>query len=103
MYWIEEEFMDRLNEFVLHKRFETIEELSELIDKQENWVDCTDVFSHKVFMLEDISQNDEENCLHDYNLAGEFDGKDIYCDLDIYYLIDRQGNYYITEIGYNFE
>lgn len=101
MYWIDEDFMDRLNKLVLHKRFRNIKELQNCIDKQENWIDDADIFAHHKFILEDISDKYED--LPDFNIIGEFNGEYVYCNLDIYYLVDRQGYYYITEIGFDFE
>lgn len=101
MSYIREEFEEQMFDKILAHRFKDIQELQEKIDDVQFWVDGEDVLQHSKIEIEDIS--DYHDYLHDYNLCCVFETNSFYCDLDIYYLIDRQGNLYITEIGYTYE
>lgn len=39
----------------------------------------------------------------DHNLIGTIETNDIFVDIDIYFLNDKQDNFYITEVGYEFQ
>lgn len=83
MTYIRESFEKQMFDNILYHRFNDVKCLQDSINKIELWVDDVDVLSHRKFELEDVSM--------------------FYCDLDIYYLVDRNGDLYVTEIGYTYE
>ena len=62
----------------------------------------------KHLVIEDVTDNKDECDTSDYNLMCCLEKKDIFCDIDVYYLklrkTDDNGNtIYITEVGYEFQ
>lgn len=59
-------------------------------------------------VIEDVTEGKDECDNSDYNLMCCLEKKDIFCDIDVYYLklrkTDDNGNtIYITEVGYEFQ
>ena len=59
-------------------------------------------------IIEDVTEGKDECDNSDYNLMCCLEKKDIFCDIDVYYLklrkTDDNGNtIYITEVGYEFQ
>ena len=59
-------------------------------------------------VIEDVTDGKDECDNSDYNLMCCLEKKDIFCDIDVYYLklrkTDDNGNtIYITEVGYEFQ
>jgi hypothetical protein len=82
-------------ECLVGKRFETLGALRDyLIDTLK---------PTRPLEMEFASQNYEIGHTPDWNLVGNIENDDIFCDFDIYFLFDRENNLYVTEVWYEFE
>ena len=89
-----QEYAEKFEELV-GKRFHTLAELEDYL---------TDEFKTIEKVKLDFSYiNYEEDFLPDWDLCGLVEDYDIYCDLDIYFLYDREQRLYITEVGYDID
>ena len=66
-----------------------------------------DEFGSKMKLELCDNEDNDEATKTDYNLMGNINVKDIFCDVDIYYLPMRNKGFdgadmYITEVGYEF-
>ena len=82
-------------ESLVGKRFDTLAKLEEYLTKEFQ--------THENVKLDFSYINYEEDFLPDWDLCGLIDNYDIYCDLDIYFLYDREQHLYITEVGYDID
>ena len=80
-------------ERLVGKRFNTISKLEHYLTTEFNTL--------KDVKLDFSYINYEEDFLPDWDLCGLVENKEIYCDLDIYFLYDREQHIYITEVGYD--
>ena len=89
----EKDFARKLENLV-GRRFESIDTLKEFLTdycQASNKVD-----------IDFASQNWEEDHTCDWNLICNIENEFIFCDIDIYFLLDRENRLYITEVGYEF-
>lgn len=89
----EKEFAQKLENLV-GRRFETIGTLNEFLTDY--------LLSKNPINLDFAYQNWESDHTFDFNLIGECETELVYCDIDIYFLWDRENRLYITEVGYEF-
>ena len=89
----ENEFAQKLEKLV-GRRFETIQALNDFL---KDYLGSKDNIH-----LELAYQNWEREHTPDFNLIGCCETDLVYCDIDIYFLWDRENNLYITEVGYEF-
>lgn len=89
----EKEFAEKLENLV-GRRFETIQALNDFL---KDYLGSKDNIS-----LEFAYQNWESEHTPDFNLIGCCETDLVYCDIDIYFLWDRESSLYITEVGYEF-
>lgn len=89
----QKEFAQKLENLVC-RRFETIGALNEFLTDYLGSKDNID--------LEFAYQNWEIDHTCDFNLICECETELVYCDIDIYFLWDRENRLYITEVGYEF-
>ncbi len=59
-------------------------------------------------VIEDVTDGKDECDTSDYNLMCCLEKKDIFCDIDVYFLKLRKPDYdgntiYVTEVGYEFQ
>jgi len=59
-------------------------------------------------VIEDVTDGKDECDTSDYNLMCCLEKKDIFCDIDVYYLKLRKPDYFgntihVTEVGYEFQ
>ena len=82
-------------ERLVGKRFNTIAKLEHYLTTEFNTL--------KDVKLDFSYINHEEDFLPDWDLCGLIENDEIYCDLDIYFLYDREQHIYITEVGYDID
>jgi hypothetical protein len=85
-------------EGLVHYRF-SLESLAEHLQKEFK-LDAP-------MVIEDVTDNKDECDTSDYNLMCCLDAHDIFCDIDIYFLMLRKPDFenntiYVTEVGYEF-
>ena len=86
-------------EGLVHYRF-SLESLAEHLQKEFK-LDAP-------MVIEDVTPYKDECDTSDYNLMCCLEKKNIFCDIDIYYLKLRKPNYdndriYVTEVGWEFQ
>ena len=77
-------------ESIVHYRFQNLQDLQAKLK---------DLF--EVFVL--LEQGYLDKAYYDNYLVGLIERNDLFIDIDIYYLKDNKDNYYITEVGYDFQ
>lgn len=89
-----QEYAEKFEDLV-GKRFRTIAELENYIHKK---------FNNKHRTRFDFSYiNYEEDFTPDWDLCTYIENDEMSCDLDVYFLYDREQRIYITEVGYEIE
>ena len=90
----EKKFAQALENLV-GRRFETIGILENYLTEY--------LASDKPIILDFAHQNYESDHTADWNLIANCKNEFVFCDFDIYFLLDRENRLYITEVGYEFE
>ena len=90
----QKEFAQKLENLV-GRRFETLQKLNEYLTEY--------LKAHTPIYLEFTDNNWESDHTPDFNLIGCCETDLVFCDIDIYFLWDRENNLYITEVGYEFD
>ena len=92
------------------RKLEIIEALKELVGKRTTKEEIESKLTKLTgvpVVMEDISKDDDE--LVDFNLIGNIDdGKELFCDFDVYFLKMRNKGFdgsdiLVTEVSFNFE
>lgn len=82
-------------EELVGKRFDTLAKMEQYITNEFH---TTERFKCDFSYI-----NFEEDFLQDWDLCGLVENDEVYCDIDIYFLYDREQHIYITEVGYEID
>ena len=89
----------KILEKLVHKRF-SLEDLNQHLQKEFK-LDAP-------LEIDDVTQDKDDDDVCDYNLMFCLEKKNLFCDVDIYYLKLRKPDYFgntilVTEVGYEFQ
>ena len=90
--------LDLFFTWMVYRRFKSIKAIKSAFNRHL----INNDFILENFTLERASKGHEED-LQDYNLIGHYEDDDIYVNIDIYYLLDRDGQCFITGKSLEFE